>query len=226
MAYRSHSILAVLGLIAYAGTTAAMAAEDPLGFYAGAEVGNATLQSGFEDPYGGGGPPQMTTRHGLGWNALIGIRPIRWVGVEIQYIDFGRTHLGSSYIHTFNGQPVMPDFFGGADGRSDATAAFAVAYLPLQGGFELFGKVGASRLWTSYRFSGYFPDVCVVNTSAGLCTPVGQVAGTVDSAETDLAYGGGIQFHVGAFALRVEYQAFDSQFGTPALLSAGLTWAP
>ncbi|MGA7537544.1 MAG: hypothetical protein WBW93_02125 [Steroidobacteraceae bacterium] len=127
---------------------------------------------------------------------------------------------------TYDGQPVEPDFFDGANGHSSATAAFAVAYLPLPWRFELFGKVGASRLRTSYSYAGYFPDECVVNTNNGACTPVGHVYGKVVTGETDLAYGGGVQFHFGAFALRVEYQALNSQFGTPALLSAGLVWTP
>lgn len=43
-----------------------------------------------------------------------------------------------------------------------------------------------------------------------------------------LAYGGGVQFRFGAFATRLEYDAVDSksQFGTPALISVGVTWTP
>ena len=121
---------------------------------------------------------------------------------------------------------MLPDFFDGASGHSDAIAAFMVAYVPLPSRFELFGKVGASRLWTSYSYAGYFPDTCVVNTTNGTCTPVGQVSGRVNSGETAFAYGAGIQYHVGSLALRVEYQALNSQFGTPALVSAGIAWTP
>lgn len=186
MDYRSYAILATLSFIACASMPDARAAADPLGFYVGAELGNATLQNDFEDPYGGAAG-QTATRHGLGWDVLIGIRPIRWVGAEVQYIDFGRTHIGSSYLDTSNGQPVLPDFFDGANGHSNAAAAFAVAYLPLPWQFELFGKLGASRLRTYYSYAGYFPDVCVVNTTTGTCTTVGQVSGKVNSGETDLA---------------------------------------
>jgi hypothetical protein len=226
MVRRSLAILAALSFIACATMSGAAAAGNPLGFYVGAEAGRATLQNDFEDPYGGGGPGQTAARDGLGWDVLVGIRPIRWVAAEVQYIDFGRTHIGSSYLHIFNGQPVMPDFFDGANGHSHAAAAFGVAYLPLSWGVELFGKLGVSRLRTSYSYAGYFPDACVVNTNSGTCTTVGQVSGKINSGETDLAYGGGVQFHLDMFAFRVEYQAVNSQFGTPALLSAGFTWTP
>jgi len=226
MVYRSYSIPAILSLAAFAGMTVAAAAEDPLGFYVGAELGHATLQNQFENPYAGGGIGQTATRSGLGWDAFIGIRPVRWLGAEVQYMDFGRTHIGSSYIHTFNGRPVLPDFLDGANGHSYAAAAFAVAYLPLSRRLELFAKLGASRLRTSYSYAGYFPDVCLVNTTTGTCTTVGQVSGKVNSGETDLAYGGGLRFQIDAFALRLEYQRLNSRFGTPALVSAGFTWEP
>lgn len=189
MARRSKAILAALSFMACPSVTEVLAAGNPLAFYTGAGLGVATPQNTFEDPYS---PGRTVSGHEFGWDALVGIRPIRWAGAEAQYLDFGRTHLGPSPL------PWRHPWL------------------------DLFGKVGVSHLWASYSYSAYYPDVYVCNTTRQ-CSSVGHVAGTVHADETDLAYGGGIQVHFGALAVRAEYQALDSKFGTPALVSIGLT---
>jgi hypothetical protein len=42
---------------------------------------------------------------------------------------------------------------------------------------------------------------------------------------TDFAYGGGVQFRLGSFAIRAEYQGFDLQTVKDAnMISLGATW--
>src|SRR5450631_456538 len=100
-------------------------AEDPFGFYIGGAVGEATLRSG-NVPYLQallGTSPAAFSAHDTGWKAVIGVRPISFVGAELEYIDFGRVH-GS-----IRGTILIGNVQG--DLHSNATALFGVAYLPL-----------------------------------------------------------------------------------------------
>lgn len=230
MARRSRALLATIGLMACAGATNAQSARNPLGFYVGAGLGDATPQRNFEDPYAPGFP---ANGHALGWDALVGIRPIRWVGAELQYLDFGHTHIGPASRDEYIGEGPGPDVFYGGDQHTRAAAAFAVGYLPLpwqSPWLDVFGKVGVAQTWTSASYSVNYPDASFCNTPnpAGYstCSPIGQASGTYTKHETDLGYGGGLQVHFGSFAARAEYLSFDSKFGNPALLSVGVIWTP
>jgi hypothetical protein len=58
------------------------AAEDPFGFYVGGGVGEATLRSG-NVPYLQallGTTPAAFSAHDAGWKAVIGMRPMPFVG--------------------------------------------------------------------------------------------------------------------------------------------------
>jgi OmpA-like transmembrane domain len=71
-----------------------------------------------------------------------------------------------------------------------AFTAFAVGFLPVPLPFlEVFGKAGASR-WTlgGHTYSSLF---------------------SIDDHGTSFAWGGGAQFHFGAFGARLEYEQFD-----------------
>ena len=227
MARRPRALIATISLMVCAGAANAQSAQNPPGFYVGAGLGDATPQGAFHDPYS----PFLdsSSGHELGWNALVGIRPFRWVGAELQYLDFGHSHVGSSILEY---GPAGTDIFYGGDGHTDAAAAFAVAYLPLPrriSWLDVFGKVGVAQTWTHFSYSLNYPDVypCVPNSNpliAPVCTQLGRASGNVNTHETDLAYGGGLQVHFGAFAVRAEYQSLDSKFGNPALLSVGVTW--
>jgi hypothetical protein len=96
------------------------AAEDSFGFYVGGAVGEATLRSG-NVPYLQtllGTTPAAFSAHDTGWKAVIGVRPISFVGAELEYIDFGAVH--GSIPGTF--------LIGNVQGnlRSNATALFVV----------------------------------------------------------------------------------------------------
>jgi Outer membrane protein beta-barrel domain len=135
------------------------------------------------------------------WDALVGIRPSPYLGGELQYLDFGNTN---------------PDSAFHSDDHSRAMAAFAVGYLPLpwiDGPFDLFGKVGVAQLWAPYL--DYFAP------------PPGPIGNQYHSeSQADFAYGGGAQVHLGAFAVRLEYEAVDATFGNPWLSTVEVTWSP
>ena len=209
---------AVIGLLA----TASVRAEDKgLGLYAGAGVGYATINQTFENPMGG--PTQFPSDR-VGWKLLVGIRPLDWLGSELEFIDFGTAHVGpATGPGPANGLPV-PNQLYGADGSARAGALFALGYLPLHKTWiDIFGKVGFAYLRTSDSYSGNFPNTYINCDTT--CMPVGQVSVTESDHSTGLAYGGGVQFHFGQLSLRLEYEAIKSDLaGNPDLASVGLTW--
>jgi hypothetical protein len=104
-------------------------AENPLGFYAGANIGQSQVDTGS-----GGVVPSPTDHFRENHSAfkiLTGIRPISLLGAELAYIDFGRPS-GS-----LGGAP--------ADVRMKAVAAFAVVYLPVPV-VDVYLKAGVARL--------------------------------------------------------------------------------
>lgn len=224
MTHRVTVVLAALGLIACGCATEVQAAGNILHFYTGAGIGIGTPRHRFSNP--NDFLPRSVSGQEFGWDALVGIRPIRWVGAEVQYMDFGHTHLGPSYPIGYPLPPVSSYGFFGANGHTYAAGAFAVGYLPFPLGrpwLDLFAKVGESRLWVSYSY--YYPSLTGSCTSAGVCSPA-EVAGTANTSEIDFSYGGGIQVHFGIFAVRAEYEAVDSQYRSPSLFSVGLVWTP
>ncbi len=185
---------------------AAQAANGPFGFYVGAGLGIGTPENLSVDPFG-----QYVHRNELGWDAVVGLRPIPWLGGELQYLDFGHTRLGPlPPFGTPFGQPTSPY---ASEGHTYAAGAFAVGYLPMSfvpPYFELFGKLGVVRLWYPLAYYSVLP--------AGIAN--------ASQSQTDLAYGGGLQLHLGAFAVRAEYEMIDATFGNPSLFTVGVIWAP
>ncbi|MGH8220318.1 MAG: outer membrane beta-barrel protein [Steroidobacteraceae bacterium] len=225
MARQSRALLATISLMACAGAANAQSGWSPLGFYVGAGLGDATPQGTVPGAFVG----CSASGHQLGWDAFGGIRPIPWMGAEVQYLDFGHTRLGPSSPAVCSGLTVageQPDILYGGEQQSRAVAAFAVGYLPLpwqSPWLDLFGKVGAAQTWTSAHYSVIYSHLVCAGTS---CPMVGPPMSTFTSHETYLAYGGGLQVHFGSFAVRAEYVTLDSKFGNPALLSIGVTWTP
>ena len=182
----------------------ARAASNPLGFYAGAGVGVATPVNNYL--------PGFLRNNEFGWNVTAGIRPIPWLGAEVQYLDFGYARQQSRLLP---GSPF--DVSRSDSAHSYAAGAFGVAYLPLTfvpPAVDLFAKLGAARLWSSDDYSLY--DVTESLTNFG----------HQSLNETDFAYGGGLQIHFGEFAARVEYEAIDASSSTPSLVTLALVWTP
>jgi hypothetical protein len=188
---------------------------NPLGLYAGAGVGRSSLNQTDLDQFSSDfhhidGQP-------LGWNAVIGIRPLSFVGAEVEYIDFGNTRTG-----------VLPTYYAnqflGADVRDQAAAVFAVGYLPLPiPWMEPFVKLGWAQMWEHDSYSGIYDGV-VVNG-----VPLGLESASQNTRPSGTAYGGGFQFHFEQLAVRAQYERISGErnFGgwnNPDLLSVGLTW--
>src|ERR1700722_6493970 len=99
---------------------------NPLGLYVGAGVGRATINEpqfdGFSDSF------HHDDGQPLGWNAVIGLRPIPFLGAEAEYIDFGNSRLRAGPPSSVGS--ATQQFLGG-EAHDQAAAVFAVGYLPL-----------------------------------------------------------------------------------------------
>lgn len=222
----------MIGSLLVAGVLSASAKADdgllgianPLNLYIGGAVGRSTIAQLQDDQIGlefrrvDGNP--------FGWNAVIGVRPIPFLGAEAEYLDFGsiRLHAGPpQQILQASGPPLIQQFLGG-EANDRAAAAFAVGYLPLPLPFiEPFAKLGLGWVRTQDSYTGYYGNVY---TSSGV---VGQASGSNSDGRTGVAYGGGVQFRLEHLAVRAQYEriSLSRQFGqwnSPSLLSIGANW--
>jgi hypothetical protein len=216
MALRTMAWLTGFALIGSAISANAMAdgtvlgLYNPLGVYVGAGLGRSSLNQTDLDEFASDfhhidGQP-------LGWNAVIGVRPLPFLGAEVEYIDFGNTHTGALAAYNANQ-------FLGADVHDQAAALFAVGYLPLPiPWLEPFGKLGFAQIYDHESYGIY---------NNGLFA--GSVGVTDTTHPSGAAYGGGLQFHIDQFAIRAQYERISGtrSFGgwnNPSLLSVGVNW--
>ena len=83
---RISKTLAALTAIAACGTSVAAWADNPVGFYIGAGAGESEIRSD-DSSYG---LPGYYNDYQTAWQGLLGIRPIKLLGLEAEYIDFGQ----------------------------------------------------------------------------------------------------------------------------------------
>lgn len=206
-------ILCVVAVAAGTASTAAVASSplNPLGVYVGLGVGESTVRSdnnyyynGYNGFFGYYGDGAYDYAHHFAWDANVGIRPISFLGAELEYLDFG--HPGSDTNYYYN------NFNYGPDSHPRAVAAFGVGYLPIPLPFlDVYGKAGVARLHT---------DVNGFDGSCGTCgTSIEQ-----SRWDTRFAYGVGVQTRFSALAVRAEYQRISSQFGDPDMFNVGVSW--
>ena len=130
-----HQLLRVHPL-QLAGVTAALAlfalpprpahADDLIGLYIGAGIGESRLEATLPD-YGGG----FIQTH-FSYQLMAGVRPISFLGAELQYLDLG----GPSS----NEAPYSPVTL-----KMHGAAAYGVLYLPVPV-VDVYLKAGAARL--------------------------------------------------------------------------------
>ena len=202
----SLSLLAALAVGACAASTAALA-DNPAGFYLGAGVGYSTVRS--DDP--AYGYPGYFNDHQTAWKVMAGVRPIPFVGAELEYIDFGQPGTYNGYYNA--------NYYG-TDSHPRAGALFAVGYLPLPVPFfDIYGKAGVARL-----------DTDVSTTVTPGCTQSSTTCSQLayysrhDETENKFAYGVGVQSKFWGVAFRAEYERISSTFGDPDALTVGATW--
>jgi opacity protein-like surface antigen len=177
-------------------TWALAAQADPLGFYIGAGVGEASVKLDEVPAIGALGIDETNT----GWKALIGMRPISLLGAELEYFESGTATATAGIWNV--------------DAQVRGAGAYGLVYLPLPLPLiDIYGKLGAVRLQTT------------ANGSLNQGVPCGGVVPCVfglDHTATNFAWGLGVQVKVSMFAIRAEYEVIDSPYGDPELLSLAL----
>lgn len=194
------SVLAMVALLAQPGGTA-VAADSP-DLYVGAAIGESHVQSKASLVLGDLSPTNQTAEIDKGhvaFEAMLGARPLRWLGGEIDYIDFGKPR-GALF-----GYP--------ADASLRGPAAFGVLYMPVPV-VDLYLKAGIAHLQSTVHGSACSPCACTI------CTFTFQTNRT----NTTGAAGVGLQYRIGSWAVRAEYERFSAAGGRPSLLSAGVIW--
>ncbi len=177
----------------------ASAANTP-GVYLGAAAGESWVDASV--PSLGSsefGTPQFR-RDDTGYQVMLGMRPLPFLGAELDYIDLGHPHGGVDFT------PV--------DVRMRGGAAFGMLYLPLPvPTVDLFAKAGVARFQTIVEGGSQF-----------VCSLCGAVGFRDDRDTTGLALGAGAQFSIGPVAIRTEYERFNVAGGNPSLATVGATW--
>jgi opacity protein-like surface antigen len=190
-------------------TSTRVLADDLLGFYVGAAVGESHVRTAKEIVGDTGYDYQFDRQHSA-WKVTAGIRPISPLGVELEYIDFGNPSAGLSNAP-----------FGGLS-KADQKAAtlFGLGYLPLPVPFlDVYGKLGIARLQTKSTEVSPIPFCPAGFTS---CSPT---TFNISDSSTNFAYGAGVQGKFGSFAIRAEYERISASGGNPDIVSLGATWA-
>jgi hypothetical protein len=203
----SHGLLLTLLAV---GAHAAEPTFTP-GFYLGGSVGGATHDvdnGGAQDSilvgFGGigGGGIVTVLRSGLetdddstGWRGLAGYRFNRYFAAELEYLDFGTSHIHESYLIDV-GFPFPDGFTIEKDFDTDVSgpALSALGKLPLGENFELFLRAGV-----------LFADSKVRSGPSVLQIP--PVPDTVTYSDRVLIGGVGVDWNfAGRWSARLEYQ--------------------
>jgi hypothetical protein len=207
--YRALCVAITVG-IAPVGT--ASAAEDLLGLYVGGSVGRSDMHLSNSWTATPTGNDEIVV-HPTGWTASVGIRPVRLLGAELQYLDFGNADWSRSGGNTTLGYqfPVSTTV------HTNAEALAAVLYAPIPVPFfDVYAKLGPAH-WHSTVNGEIFGLPC-----PNILANCGRIAAKQDS--TDLVYGAGLQFKLGPAALRAEYERIEAYPEYPYMYQLGLTW--
>jgi hypothetical protein len=174
------------------------AAANPLGFYLGGAVGQGNVRGDWL-PVGG---PLGFDEHDRSWKLIAGLRPIPWLGAELEYIDFGHPS-GSVFPYQVAARVNGPALFG---------LAYWPVPLPL---LDIYGKAGFARLQSTVTFHPLPLSFCGI--------PEGCPSRS-DRTNTRFVYGAGGQIKLAGFAFRAEYDRVSASGGDPDLFSLGVTW--
>jgi opacity protein-like surface antigen len=207
------AITALAAVAACGASTASWAADgpfgvyNPVGLYIGAGVGESTIRS--DDP--GYGLPGYYNDHQTAWKGIIGIRPISFVGVEAEYIDFGQPGHRDGYYDA--------NYYG-YDSHPRAPVLFGVGYLPIPLPYiDIFGKAGVARL--KLTANDYTLEPCGTD---GLNSCY-VITGRSDVTQTKFAYGAGVSSKLPfGFTVRAEYERIASPYGDPDAFTVSALW--
>ena len=209
---------AVLILCALAVTRPAQA-DDLLGFYVGGAFGQAHVRAQLNGLSIPAGTIDLGGFDGTdsAFQAMLGVRVLSFLGAEVAYVDLGQHSLRGP------GQPVTG--LGGTAVTSEqasqkGAAAFALLYLPVPI-IDVYVKAGVSRITTHMQATYVLPGVGTCQVADPSCA---DVTAARSSSDVGFAYGAGVQWKLGQWAVRGEYERFDAAGANPSLLSIGMTY--
>lgn len=214
ISFRSAFALAALIPLALGAMKAAQA-DNLLGLYVGAAYGQAHIRAQLDNlPPDGSALGEFEANHSA-YQGMIGIRALSFLGAEITYMDFGQSSFG------------IPGVAGGSSNAPVAEqasqkgeGAFALLYLPVPV-IDIYAKAGISRITTDTRITYTVPGVATCALGHPNCADYSVARSATDTA---FAYGAGLQWKLGRWAVRGEYERFDAAGANPSLLSIGMTF--
>src|SRR5277367_1506077 len=115
---RSSSWCALFVLGALYASPAALA-DNPLGIYVGAGVGGSNVGNSYDNGYNGGYHDDD-----VAWKAIVGIRPVPFVGAEAEWIDFGSGHGDNGYYG-------FGDYYANSVSHPKAAVLYGIGYVPM-----------------------------------------------------------------------------------------------
>lgn len=204
---RSALAPAALLLGSLGAVTAAQA--DPLDLYLGAEFGQSHIRAQLDGLSGPSGPLNSlgsfdSTKSA--YQAMLGVRLISFLGAEVDYLDLGQQSVRGP------GQPVSGEagsYVSAEQVSQKGEAAFGMLYLPVPV-IDVYVKAGLSRITT--------------DMSAAITSPSGTSYVAHSASDVGFAYGAGVQWKLGQWAVRGEYERFDAAGANPSLLTLGMTY--
>ena len=209
---RQCALLAVLTRGAI-GASAGALADNPLGAYVGAGVGQSNVGNNDYYDYGYYGGYRDTMRlESDGGDPAAALRRRRGRSTSISAAATATTAItATTTITRMRARIRRP------------TVLYGVGYLPLPLPFlDVYGKVGVARLQNNITPIYTITAVATARRRYSACSA--PIAYRTDQTDTKFAYGAGVQAKWQDFAFRAEYERISSQFGDPAAFTVGVSW--
>jgi outer membrane immunogenic protein len=205
---KGTSISILLLAFGATGASTPVLADDLLGFYVGAAVGEAHVRTAKDINGDTDYDYHFDEQHGA-WKMVVGFRPISPLGIELEYIEFGNPSSG----------PSNTGLGGLSKADQKAATLFGLGYLPLPVPFlDVYGKLGIARLHTTTTEVSPIP-LCPAGLTS--CSPT---TFSMSDSSTNFAYGAGVQGKIGSLAIRAEYERINASGGNPDIFSLGVVW--
>lgn len=177
-------------------------ADDLVGAYVGAGVGLGRVEAGTAGLTFS--RVNFDESH-FAYHLQFGIHPTSTpLALELEYVDLGQPDL------RFSQQQLT----GTVSQRGGGL--FLLYYVPIPI-VQAYVKAGGSRVTTRVDFS-YCGNVPAGSNGSGCITP------TSNSTNNAFAFGGGLQWTLGRWAVRGEYERFNAGGGHPSLITVGVDW--
>jgi opacity protein-like surface antigen len=192
-------------------------ADDPLGLYIGAAYGQAHIKAQLAGLVSGAALPGLDSTRSA-YQAMLGLRPLSFLGAEVTYVDLGQASLAGLNIPAAG---AVGTVFTAERASQKGEAAYALLYLPVPV-IDVYLKAGMSRITTD-KSATYFDLAEFCQIGHPNCN-VHDVSGS--STDTAFAYGAGLEWKLGDWAVRGEYERFSAAGANPSLFSIGMTYWP